>query len=576
MQEKHALFIALLFFGMACSSTSKYICGDRIQFSDSRILELNSNELLLVCGDPSKQSWQDIPFSQSEYHLKTFIEARGYYQPKFQFKDNQLHVDPGPRLLVTSVDYFGAPEHFRDVRIRKILGQPLDTELLNYVDSSTVQRLKSMGYACPTLRVSAIKETGAVHVKIVPGPLYQFGKARGQAPGLHPDTLRRFDAFAPGDPFRYEWMKLTEERAENDGIVMNSQLTYKCPQEAANLELRHILIGGDKHLVAVGAGASSEEFPIAQISWKIVRMDENGSNGLITLYGSNRSQRLKATYFYFPSSLVPRLHLDPNVSLERRTEANFVSSELGLTTPISYQWDFSDSALRVSSGPSLRRSLFEKGTDTLSVTFISFVAHIGWFNHSYELYRNDPQAGSSVEFNIEFLRDTEFAMLGTLLGVTGVHLLKINSVFPAQWILGFRYGANTTFVPNAPSASERLPAQYLHALGGDQNIRGFGRNELYSTGTGVHTAAFGSVEVRYAKTLTFGIEPFAFFDFGALGEAPVSIDPRLYYSPGFGVRWQFPIGVVRATMAHGFLLPKTEDLINQEHFQLFLGFGQEF
>jgi len=567
------LFFLLL---TACSTPSKKICVDRVEFINSESIELNNNEKLFACGDPSQESWKEIPFSQSEFHLKRFLETRAYYHPTFQFKENKLLVDPGPILLANTIDFNGDPEYFQNVRIRKIINQPLNPELLNYIEASVIQRLKDMGYACPTVKLEAIKETGAIHVSVSAGPLYRFGQIDMDPIGLYPQAIRRFDAFSSSDQFRYEWMKLTQDRAENDGVVISSQLLYSCPQMNPDLAIQQILIGGDKRLVTIGVGASTEEIPIFQLSWKHVRTDQNGSSALITLYASQRDQQIKSTYFYYPFINTPRLHWDPALKLDRRNETTYRSTEIETAAPFSYQWDYSDDALKISSGPSLKRNFSDDSGLTKALTLLSYFTEINWFTHHYELYLADPQIGSSLDLTIEFLKKANFDMLGTVMKLNGIHLLKLNSVIPSQWILGFRYGANTTFVNERVTGTNVIPAQYLHTLGGDQNVRGFGRNELNINGIGAHTSAFGSLELRFAKTINFGIEPFTFFDFGALGEAPTKLDSSLYYSPGLGVRWQTPFGVIRSTLAHGYVAPAPDPELQLTHYQFFISFGREF
>jgi translocation and assembly module TamA len=156
------------------------------------------------------------------------------------------------------------------------------------------------------------------------------------------------------------------------------------------------------------------------------------------------------------------------------------------------------------------------------------------------------------------------------------YLFQLNWVDPPQWILGFRYSFATTITDQVPGSATQLPAQYFLTLGGDQNVRGFGRNEINNRTVGGLTSMSFGTELRFAKTFAAGIEPFFLFDFGALGDQPLELDSTIYYAPGFGIRWSTPFGAIRTTVAHGYLSQNRAANGDLEHIQFFLSFGREF
>ena len=570
--------LAFTFLLTACATSQTQICGDRIQFVSPQKISLNKNEALLACGDSELESWKTIPLSQAEFHIKAFLSERAYYYPKFSYHDEKLYVDPGKQLIATALLYEGEPEHFQDIHLRKIVGYPLNTELLNTVDSWAQQRLRNMGYACPTVKVQAIEETGEIHVTLKPGPLYTFSKAKlVDLIGLYPEAIHRFDAYTEGDPYHYDWLKLTENRAENDGMVVSSQFVGQCPQKTSELELSQRVIGGTKHLVTIGAGASTEEIPIAEATWKSVRLDENGSSLSVNLYGSQRIQSATTTYSYYAFKNAPRTHWAPTFSFERDNERTFLSSTFKASAPLSYQADYQESSLILSAGPALQRDFSTEFGIEKAITLSSLIGDLNFITHNFELFQGDPRSGSNLEFNIEILSNgIQIDPLGTVLKLTGTHLIPLNHVFPPQCILGFRYAAVTTITDQRPNLNTILPAQYFHTLGGDQNLRGFGRDELAPNGLGGLTSLYFGTEFRFAKTFPAGIEPFSFFDLGYLGVEPLRVDPALYYSPGLGIRWSTPFGAIRSTLAHGFISPSPGPDSPTEHYQFFLSFGKEF
>lgn len=567
----------LLCLTAGCASSHTTICEDKVEFSSPQKIKFNGNEELLMCGDPTRESWKEIPPSQSEFHVRTFLSQRAYYEPRFEFKKGKLYVDPGPRQNSHRIIYEGSPENFLDITLRNVVEEPLNSDVLNTIEGWTLARLKNMGYACPDVKIQAVKETGIIYVRMKPGPLYTFTEPHLEDPiGLYPKTMRRFDAFALGSPYRYEWIKLTGNRAENDGIVVSSQLLHQCPQPALGelngLRINQEIIGGEKRLLTIGAGASTEEIPIAQLSWKSVRMDDNGSSLLFTLYGSQRQQKFKSTYAYYLFKNAPRFDISPTLTIERANERTYQSTEIEASLPMSYKGDAEDFAWVVSTGPAASRVYSDK-----NVTFASWITHLSYMTHDYELYQADPRSGHWLDFNAQVLSpEIQIQPLATLLSMTGVHLFQLNWVEPPQWILGFRYALSTTVTDEIPGNTSQLPAQYFLTLGGDQNLRGFGRNEITNGTVGGLTSASLGTELRYAKTWVAGLEPFLFFDFGSLGRKQMDLDSTIYYSPGLGIRWSTPFGAIRSTFAHGYLSKNSELNPELEHIQFFISFGKEF
>lgn len=577
-----ALKVSLVLTG--CASPQKDICESRVIFKSPQKIQFNKNEKLLLCGDPTKESWKDIPPAQAEFTVRSFLKQRAYYSPKFEYKDDLLWVDPGPLKTATQLGYDGLPEHFNDIQIRDVIGKPLTSELLDRIEGQASARLKNLGYACPSVKLQASIETGEIHVFVTPGPKYIF-----QEPilkddlGLYPKTMRRFDAFQLNAPYRYEWVKLSSNRGENDGIVISSQYNYTCPAkplqtlQIEDLALIQQIMTGDHHLLTLGVGASTEEFPIGQMSLKSVRLNDRGASLNTTLYGSQRIQKLSATYTDYLFKNAPRFDLAPNATILHDVEQTYNISKIQISSPLEYRGDLENHSWLSSFGPSLSRQYAD--SHSKAFTYFSLLGRLMMTSHDYELYASDPRSGWSSEFNLEFLSEGFSAHpLAAVYRLSGSKLLQLNPVDPPQWIMGFRYALSSTLSQERPLTSTLLPPQYFNTLGGDQSLRGFGRNEV--TGgpgyVGQMTSAYFGAEIRYAKTLLAGIEPFLFFDVGALGQSPFDLESIIYYSPGTGIRWSTPFGAIRFTIAHGYLSKETIERKDREHLQIFVSFGREF
>ena len=575
------ILVCLMLAGSACSTLNADICDQRIQFMNSKPFDLGFNERLLICGDPKTNAWAEIPFPWAESSLRLFLQSRGYYSPVFQVEKGVLMVDPGPLTRVTRIEFRHAPENFLDVRFRKIVGEPLRSELLDRIESAVRLRLKNLGYACPELKTTAIHDNGVVEVEIRSGPLMRVGEIVEEASSpVTQDVFSRFEAFKPGWPARQDSLTLSERRAEQDGIVVDSQYQFDCSNPSGDsVKVLHHSVVGEPRLLKLGAGFSTEELLLGQFEWRNVRASARGASVSYLGYASARKRMLKAGFSVFPIEDLPRFQIDPGIMVEHRLESTFNSTELRLEAPIGYRWDFQDDSFGLTIAPNLKRifTQFEPGTRAVSLASLS--AGAIWMTHDFELFQSDPRSGAMMELKWESLVTPEnFALLANLVRIRGTHLWSLSPVEPHEWVLGLRYGLASTSTPRPAGTSLVLPKQYLNTLGGFDNLRGFGRNELTYGGSGAPSSLFSSLELRYSSF--FGaLEPLLFWDGGFLGGSGVTLDPVLYHSPGIGFRWPSFFGVFRSSLAHGFYagpssyVPEKDRI---EHFQVFVSYGSEF
>src|SRR5688572_2651776 len=79
-----------------------YLLGAEVSFS--------ANELVFLCGsDEGFEGWREIPLVQARYHLRLFLQERGYMSPRFEVRGQQLFVYPGTRTKVRAVRTEGRP-----------------------------------------------------------------------------------------------------------------------------------------------------------------------------------------------------------------------------------------------------------------------------------------------------------------------------------------------------------------------------------------------------------------------------------------------------------------------------------
>jgi translocation and assembly module TamA len=108
-------------------------------------------------------------------------------------------------------------------------------------------------------------------------------------------------------------------------------------------------------------------------------------------------------------------------------------------------------------------------------------------------------------------------------------------------------------------------------------MRGFARRQLPKADRGALTALYAGVELRLANVLPLNLQPILFADAATMGQRSFDLDVPGYWSPGFGIRWPSLIGVMRFTVAKGYLIrnnnPANESLA---HWQFYWSLGEEF
>ncbi len=577
-----ALACALAATTVSCASVSRSKdCAQRLRqdATDATKIDFTENETLLLCGDDSMEGWREVPISQTERQLRLYLQERGYYEPEFRLERDTLVFRAGTQSTVREIRFPGAPEDFRGDRYWGSHGKPLSRPALDEIEAWSIGRLKSLGYACGALELRGDPPTGVVTAQIRPGPRYSFPNPRlVESHGINPNTLRRYDAFRPGDPFDSRLLSLTSSRLENSALIVSSSFPFHCVS-SGELVVEHRILPGEKNLLQIGIGATTEEFPVARLQWKSVRLTPKGSSLAVRLYASPIHQRfdLELEAHAFPNS--PRSYIEPGLTFERWNERDLKGYEVRAPVHIGHSWEMLSSQLRLEIGPTLIYRDISEGVRPQTSFDLAYETVIDWVDHLEEIYAQDPREGSRAQLATTFLSDTLGSTTDALrLSLLYSRLWNLADLEPAKWILGMRWGAMTSFTPGGDGSDPQLPSNFSFSIGGDQDLRGFGRRELPGAGRLALTALYWGTEFRFANSLPARFEPYLFFDFGVLGARTLSIDSTLFASPGFGLRWQSPIGTLRGSLARGWLLrsaaPFDESAL--EHWQFFVSFGKEF
>jgi translocation and assembly module TamA len=452
--------------------------------------------------------------------------------------------------------------------MRKVIGEPLTPELLDRIEKWVEDRLGELGHACPKIRSQANSETGEVVVRVETGSVQTFlGVTEEPIRGTNPGVLQRYNAFQLGQVFDSSLLTVTENRVTQSRIVQSTYLSSHCIEDG--VYLHHNLIPGPPRLITTGFGVNTEGLLLGRATWRNTRLGSQGSLIDVTAYASARRQSLSTTLNWYFQEEVSRLFLSPQAAIIHRNEQQFedisANAKIGPATTVEY----TKLGMSIFAGPAVEFFRTLRGSGAGTSRLVSLETRMGLQNHGYERYLNDPRTGYSVNLITNFNgRRLLSDVTAQRLNLRGEFLWNWRELDPPLWIFGVRTGVSAVLTDSSRSD---IPASLLQYLGGSANIRGFGRLELpVDAGGGGLTSTYLGVEARLSNTLPYGLDPFVFFDVGAIGLESAQLNSPLYWSPGIGLRWASPVGPLRTTLAHGF------SGSTPEHLQFYLSLGEEF
>lgn len=531
-----------------------------------------------MCGQKDSEAWAFVPLNQAQFHMRVFLEKRGYFAPEFEIENNVLQVKLGPRSFARNLIFHAFPQAFPAERKRAVEGSVLTPSLLNEVEDWSQAQLRSHGFPCPKTSIVADPKTGKVVVTTEPGPYQRFSVVkREEVRDIHEEVLKRYDAFVMGQRFNGDLLQLTSDRLVRDGIVQSAHFQVECAADGALVTEN--LIPGKPRVVVIGIGASTEEFPLFRASWKSVRLGALGSSLRASTFLSSREQEavFGGQFYLFPNT--PAFYLNPNIQVQRQDEPSFETVTTRATARAGYSFDDQDRHYMVEAGPAYNDIYVIEGEGPGHSTFLTIDTVAELMSHYYEYYRPSPRAGYLLRFNSKSRRAGLYSDVSAdRLELQGKILYNYQNYDPPLLIAGMRFRLASTRYNKSAQQPFELPPEYRFYLGGDDNIRGFSRNEINGPNDqGYLTAAYTGFELRLADLVPKNIEPFIFADVAITGTQAFTFDNGYYWAPGAGFRWQTFVGVFRGTAAYGVVKnaqARVEGL--ESHWQFFLSYGQEF
>ncbi len=558
------------------SPSSQILCPQRIEIQGMEEIHFTDLEMTLVCGDEDVKAWQEIPFNQARYHLKVFLQDRGFYQPDFTFEENRLKVQLGPPTSLSQVEVLADPPFWDIRKKRKILGQRLTPRLIDEVENWIKGQLKTQGHPCPSLSSEADPIRGTLKIELERGPRQLLNSITQESvPGLGAGTLRRYDAFEWNKPFNENLLELTSRRLQQEGLFQSSHFTWSCPGSGSLIDLFQEIIPGKPRLFTLGFGFDTQEYGILKASWRHSRWGKKASQLNLNFYGSYRQQDLNLSSDWYAFAPLSRWFLKPDFNVHHERTSQFQYLSLSSQISLSHRYDNQTLSLQNRFGPHLNFTRTFKGAEEKFTHFSTFQYELNLSSHDWEFWQTNPRQGSHLHFIANFGHKKIFSdITAQRFSLSGQYLYNLKGYDPPLLIFGVRGGFYGTFVKDNPQTLAKLPPNYRFYLGGTRDLRGFGYQEI-PAGPGALSALWAGGEIRLSNTLPFWIEPLIFLDAGILGDRAFHFQRPLYLSPGGGFRIASPIGVFRLSLAEGLKIGRKSDGA-QSHFQFLLSYGEEF
>jgi len=525
---------------------------------------LSVAELRWICGDSESDAYKNVPPYQAAYHLRAFLDSRGYTAAELKILDGVLIVKPGKPVEISSIEL-----EPRDLALEKIAlqfrGQILRPSTLNAIESTLQRRLLESGYSCATVRSTAREDR--VSLQILRGPKRDFSNFKTEAIAeLRPEALLRFQPFERDSPYDIRLLELYEKRLLRDNIVQGTYFKENCKLQSSPIEQSFLL--GPPRTLRFGVGVDTESGPLLQMSWRNHRFSRMAAQANVTTQASLIQQSLLGRVELFPWPTRPRASMTPELRLERTDIDDRVDITSALQSLAGLSWDTSTARWSFSSGPALITQWFQTASlpGYRRESSVALLGRAEFRTHRYEIYDLHPQDGTLLSLSGEY-RDPLLGFPDRTLKLSSEarFLSPLGRCGKGRCVGAIRVlGANTW---TSAGSLDLLPRSLKSYLGGFESLRGFKLSRVPDNdGVGALSSVASGLELRGVDFYGAKWEPYIFFDIGAVGSESMRLDATLYTSLGLGLRWASPIGMIQAYVSRP----------NPGDFYAYAAFGGEF
>jgi outer membrane protein assembly complex protein YaeT len=624
----------LLSIAVAAASACKEEGGVKVSsftFNGTRAVTPAQLKSVLATSASSKLPWGTKHYfsrAQFEADLKrivAFYKDRGYPDARVTSFDAKLNdtqssvsltvnIDEGAPVRVERVAFDGfepLPEQHRSQLERELplkTGAPLDRALLQASREAALDELRDHGYPYASVKIG--EEAGSsdrsrvVTLTADPGPIAHFGpiEISGNA-AVSDNIVRRQLTYRPGQLFRQSALQESQRKLYGPELFDFANVEpLRTEEKPAAVPTRVTVTEGKHQKVNFGVGYGTEERARVQVDWRHVNfLGGARTAGVLARYsGLDRGVRLnfKEPYFFGPRNDValsaqswhsdePAFKLDTNggratVSRRfRRGGGPVLGTRPSTTLSLTYanereSYTISQAAL---DDPTFRDELIALGLDP----------------------RTGTGGGTRSALSLDGGRNTTNNLLDARQGyVASLHLEQAGS-----WLAGsYDYYEVTTELRLYRSLGDRLvaagqarlgsisafgdpentvPFFKRYFLGGATNLRGWGRYEvapLTPNGLPIGGHSFLNFSTELRANVWRSLGAVIFLDGGNVWANRWDLNLNdLRYDVGPGLRYQTPIGPIRADL--GYQLNPIPGLVvngreNPRRFRFHFSIGQAF
>jgi outer membrane translocation and assembly module TamA len=438
------------------------------------------------------------------------LRNSGWLEPRFERDGDTLRVWMGPRIETQDLRVNGGLDVLSPSKKRKIRGEPLEPDKLDEVKRWAELNLRRAGHGCPEVAMTAHAWERAIIADVTPGPKSRIADVyRKGIDGLDAEALVRFEAFEPGDIYDVLATRITTSRLLSQGLFQSAYITSKCRGEEIDLTLNADV--GRPRLFRFSVGASTEEFPFAEVWYRNTRLDDRASSFTATLHASPIRQSLNVFSEFYILPISKRTFLGPRFEVQRRLEEAYELNQMQLGADLGRAWDLFRTRLQGRAGPTLNYEKTVVGVGPADTKYLAWEGSLTAASHAYEAFSGTQEEGWTGGFDYRGQREG----IGSELNVDRYdiklkHLWNVGGYSPPLFVFASRLEFTAVDIKQDPTPAERslLPLDYRIFYGGDDNLRGFGREDLNNGGLGYLTVVMAGFELRLIEELPWHLQPF--------------------------------------------------------------------
>lgn len=544
----------------------KAILEDRLQ-----------NEIEEDEGDPDFARAESFREQEIAGDLMSALEARGYYDARVRYQDEEekvfsgtYKIRPGAQYSVSSLTI--KPERFEAAFDKSLIdeGAPLEADHVLQAQNAlyeAVQQDKCYFSMDVTHQVVLDRKanTGKLIYTVDTGPQVEFGPAifKG-ADSVEEAYLQKLVPWSAGDCFRREKIERLKARLLESGLFSRAESSLpESPNEKGRAPVTITLKERAHRSVKVGANYYTDTGAGVLLGWE----HRNFFGQAETLSSELRVNQIEQSLnFDFTKPYFIRDDQILNINAALRTEDTDAYDELALDTGLKLSRQFSR---KFSGSTGLAFTLSEiedqEGKDTYGL--FSVPTSVVYDTRDNEL---DPQKGwyltGGVRPYFDALGESDPFTKLEAGARTYVHFSdEPDLTLALRGNIGNIVGSDTADIP----ATERFYA------GGGGSVRGFGYQEVGPKDedgdpSGGRSLVTGAVELRTKFTDSIG--GVAFVDAGSVSDSAQPDFDRFSIGAGVGVRYFTSFGPLRFDVA----VPLNEKDDLDQTYQFYISIGQAF